>query len=126
MRQPAAGRVGARRVDRYAAFFDACDLAFFIHHERSAVRHAKLLNQNPVIFRNLAHVIAEDRVSNVEFFLPVRQSRRKIGADRQNLRAIRFKLCDTRLVRVEFLGSTTGERGDKEGQNDGLLAAEVR
>jgi hypothetical protein len=45
-------------------------------------------------------VIAEDRVGDVEFLFPVRQGWREIGADRQNLRFICIKLCDTRLVRV--------------------------
>jgi hypothetical protein len=100
MRQPAACRVGTGGIYRYVAFFDAGYLAFLIHHERRAISHAKRCDQNPVRFRDLAHVIAEDRVGDVEFLFPVRQGWREIGADRQNLRFICIKLCDTRLVRV--------------------------
>jgi hypothetical protein len=45
-------------------------------------------------------VIAENRIGDVEFLLPVRQGWREIGADRQNLRIVLIKICDTRLVRV--------------------------
>lgn len=115
MRQPAAGRIGAGRIDRYVAFFNAGNLAVLVHHERRTVRNAEILDQDPVLFRNRAHVIAQDRVADVEFLLPVRQGRREIGTDRQDLRIILIKICDTRLVRVQFLGSTAGERGDEEG-----------
>ena len=100
MRQPAACRVGTSGIDRHVTFFNAGYLAFLIHHERRAVSHAKRRDQNPVRLRNLAHVIAEDRVDDVEFLFPVRQGWREIGADRQNLRFICIELCDTRLVRV--------------------------
>ena len=114
MRQPAACCVGAGGIDGHVAFLNAGDLTVLVHHERRAVRHAERRDQNPVRFGNLAHVIAEDRVGDVEFLFPVRQGWREIGADRQNLRFICIKLCDTRLVRVQFLRSTTGERGHEE------------
>jgi hypothetical protein len=50
---------------------------------------------------------------------------RGIGADRQDLRFIRIKFCDTRLVRCKLGGSTTGERSYEEGQNNDLLAAKI-
>jgi hypothetical protein len=100
VRQTATGRVGAGRIDRYVALFNAGNLAILVHHERRAVRHAELRDQDPVRLRDLAHVIAEDGVGDVEFLFPVRQGWREIGADRQNLRIICIKLCDTRLVRV--------------------------
>ena len=100
VRQPAACRVGAGGIDRYIAFFNAGYLAVLIHHERRAVSNAKRRDQNPVRLRDLAHVIAEYRVGDVEFLFPVRQGWREIGTDRQNLRFICIKFCDTRLVRV--------------------------
>jgi hypothetical protein len=44
-------------------------------------------------------VIAKDGIAGVEFFFPVSQRRREIGADRYHLRFICIKFCDTRLVR---------------------------
>lgn len=125
MRQPAARRVRAGRIDCHAPFFNAGNLAVLIHYKRRAVRDAQRLDQNPVFLRDLAHVIAEHGIADVEFLLPVRQGGREIGADRQNLSAIRFKLVDTRLVCVQFLGSTTGKCSDEEGQYNGLLAAKI-
>ena len=115
MRQPAARRIGARRVNRDVTFFNARDLAVFVHHERRPVRDAEILDQNPVLLGNRAHVIAENRIADVEFLLPVRQGRREIGTDRYDLRFICIELCNTRLVCVEFLRSTTGESGHEEG-----------
>lgn len=125
MRQAAASRIGARWVNRYAAFLDALDFAFFVHHERRAIGDAEILDQNPVLLGNVAHVIAQNRVADVEFLFPVRECWREIGADGQDLGAIRLKLIDTRLVCVKFLGSAAGEGGDKERENNGLLAAEI-
>jgi hypothetical protein len=100
VRQPTAGCVRAGGIDGYAPFFYAGNLTLFVHHKRRAVGHAELRDQNPVRLRNLAHVIAEDGVGDVEFLFPVRQGRREISADRQNLGIIFIKICDTRLVRV--------------------------
>lgn len=126
MRQAAAGRIGAGGVDRHFAFFDTGDFAILVDHERRAVGDAEILDENSVLLGNVAHVVAQDGIADVEFLFPVCERWREIGADGQDLRAIGFKLCDTRLVRVEFGGSTGGEGGDEEGQNDGLLAAEIR
>jgi len=100
MRQPAACGVRAGRIDSHVTFLNAGDLTFLVHHERRAVCHAERRDQNPVRLRYLAHVIAENRIGDVEFLLPVRQGWREIGADRQNLRIVLIKICDTRLVRV--------------------------
>lgn len=71
-------------------------------------------------------MIAEKGIAGVQFLFPMLQGCAEIGADGEDLGIILIKICDTRLVRGEFLGSTTGEGGHKEGQDDDLLAAEVR
>jgi hypothetical protein len=53
------------------------------------------------------------------------ESRYEIAADGQNLRVYFFKFANTRLVGGELARSTTGERGRKESQDDGLLAAKI-
>ena len=54
------------------------------------------------------------------------QRKEEIRADCQNLRIRVGKFANTRLVGGEFLRSTTGERSREEGQDDVLLAAEIR
>ena len=100
MRQPAARGIRAGRIDRYVAFFNAGYLTLLVHHERRPVGNPEILDQNPVGLRHVAHVIAEDRVGDVEFLFPVRQGGREICTDRQNLRIICIELVDTRLVSV--------------------------
>jgi hypothetical protein len=54
------------------------------------------------------------------------QGRAEIGANSENLSIILIKISDTRLVRGEFLRSTTGEGGHEECQDDDLLPAKIR
>ena len=53
------------------------------------------------------------------------QGRREIGADGEDLGIILIEISDTRLVRSEFLGSTTGESSHEEGQNDDFFPAKI-
>jgi hypothetical protein len=50
----------------------------------------------------------------------------EIGTDGDDLGIIFIKISDTRLVRSQFLGSTTGEGGHKERQDDDFFPAEIR
>jgi hypothetical protein len=68
-------------------------------------------------------VITEQRESRIQFLGPVRLSGTKIGADGQDLRFVLIKFRDTRLVRREFLRSTTCESGREESYDYILLAA---
>ena len=86
MRQSAASRVGAGRIDRYTPFFNTGNLPVLVHHKRRAVGNAEILDQYPVGLGHVAHMIAEDGVADVEFLFPVRQGGCEIGTDRQNLR----------------------------------------
>lgn len=99
VRQSAASLVGSRRIDRLVAFFNVGDLAVLVYHKRGTVGQAELRDQHAILLGNLAHVIAKDGIAGVEFFFPVSQRRREIGADRYHLRFICIKFCDTRLVR---------------------------
>src|SRR5512138_2391741 len=60
------------------------------------------------------------------FVRPVLQRRKIIRADTNYLTLHIIEFCDTRLVRGEFLRSTTGERGRKKRNDNVLLAAVVR
>ena len=124
--QAAAGGIGAGRIDRTAAFFDVGDLAVLVDHEGGAAGNAQLGNQDAILLGDLTHVVAEKGVVGVELFFPMSQGRREIGTDREDLSIILIKISDTRLVRGEFLRSTTGEGGHEECQDDNLFAAEIR
>ena len=100
MRQAAAGFIRAGRIDRFISFLDMDDLSILIDDERRAIGQPELLNQNSVLLRDRPHVVAEHRITGVEFLFPVRKRGREIRADGQNLRVICIEICDTRLVRV--------------------------
>ena len=125
MRQPAAGCIGAGDVDGAAAFLDVGDLAILVDNEGHAVGNAHLSDQDSILLGNLAHVVAEEGVAGVQFLFPMFQSRAEIGADGEDLGIILIKISDTRLVRGEFLRSTTGEGGHEECQDDDLFPAEI-
>jgi hypothetical protein len=125
VRQTAAGCVGAGSINRPAAFLDVGDFAIFVNHESGAIGNAHLSNQDSILLGDLPHVVAEDGVAGVQFLLPMLQGRREIGADRDDLGIILIEISDTRLVRSEFLGSTTGEGGHEEGEYDDFFPAEI-
>ena len=115
MRQAAAGGIGAGGINRRAAFLDVGDLAILINDEGGAIGNAHLSNQDSILLGDLAHVVAEDGVTGVQFLFPMLQGRREIGADRDDLGIILIEISNTRLVCGKFLGSTTGKGGHEEG-----------
>jgi len=125
VRQPAAGGVGAARVNSHAALLDVSDLAIFVNNEGDAIGDAHLGDQHSIQLGDLAHVVAEHGVAGVQFLFPMLQGSAEIGADGEDLGIILIEISDTRLVRSEFLGSTTGESSHEEGQNDDFLPAEI-
>ena len=50
----------------------------------------------------------------------------EIGTNGDDLGIILIKISYTRLVRGEFLRSTTGKGGHEEGQDDDFFPAEIR
>lgn len=96
---PAAGRLRAGGIERGAAFFNGHDLAVGTHDKGHTVGDAHLRDENAVLLRHRPHVIAEHREAGIQFLLPMRQRRREIGTDGQNLHVHFIELGDTRLVR---------------------------
>ena len=125
MCQSTARRIGAGDVDSRIALFDVRDLSLHIDHEGGPVGHAVLGNQDAVQRRDFAIVIAQQGEFRSQFFGPMSQCGSRIGADCQHLAVFGSEVRDTSLVRREFLGSATGERGRKECQDDVLLTAEI-
>ena len=123
---PAARRLCTRGVERGRAFVYVLNLAVPINNERDAVGEPAL-REYAVFAGDLALEIAEERECEVQVLIsPVFESRQVIYADAQNLCVHAFKIRDTTLVRGQFLRSTTGKRGRKEGKHDHLFAAIIR
>ncbi len=114
MFQAAARGLGSGRVERRIAFHNLLNLTFGIDHKSCTVSQSPIRDENAVLFGYLAFVIAEYRITCVEFLGPVVQGRNEVRADRENLRIKRIEFADTRLVGSEFLGSATCECGWKK------------
>jgi len=126
VRRPAARFGGADWVDRRFALFDVGNFAPGVDHECRAVRDTGLLVQHSIGCRDFPFCkIAQERNGDIVFLseLPLRGN--VVGADAEDLRALRLEFGDTSLVRLKFLGSTTRERRRKERQHDGVLAFEI-
>jgi len=126
VRQSTAGCVGAGDVNGPATFLDIGDLAILVYDESRTVGNAHLRNQYAVLLGDLAHVVAEHGIAGVQFRFPMLQGCAEIGTDGNDLGIIFIKISDTRLVRSEFLRSTTGEGGHEESQDDDFFPAEIR
>jgi len=70
--QTATCFIGAGSIDRFAAFLNVGDFAVLINYERRAIGESKLRDQDSVLFRYFAHMIAKHRVRCAEFLFPVR------------------------------------------------------
>src|SRR5579863_6948307 len=125
MLESATRRLRTRRIQRRLPFLNVHNLTVRVHNERYAIGDTHFRDQHAIQLGNLAHMVAEHRIADVEFLLPVRESRPEIGTNCQYLYIHVIVFCDTRLVRGYFLRSTTGERGWKESHDDDLLAAKI-
>ncbi len=127
MRQPAARRFGAARINRAVAFLDGRDLSVLVDDERCAVRHACLRNQDSIILGNGAiGEIAQQRYGQVELGCKLFLRKRVIGADPKNFDLLTFEFSDTSLVRQKFLRSTRREGRREKCQHHGILSTETR
>jgi hypothetical protein len=124
--QPAAGGFRARWIDGAVAFLDVLDLPVNVHNKRGAIGEPEVLHKDAVGLDDLAIlVIAEERERGVYFRRKFFLGGNIIGADGKYFCVNAFKLCDTSLVREQFLRSTTGESSREEGQDDGRFPTEV-
>jgi len=127
MRRPAAGLVGARRIDRAVPLFDVGDFPFLVDHEGRAVRYAGILIEHAIRSGGLAFgKIAQKRHGNVVFSREFALRRGIIGANSKNFDVVIVEFCNTSLVCQEFLRSATGERGGVKRQDDRVFATEIR
>lgn len=126
VRRPAARVGGSDRVDRRIALFDVGDFALGVDHKRRAVRHPGLLNQHTIRGRDFPFSkIAQERNGDIVLLSELSLRGDVVGADAEDLCPRRVKFGDTSLVRLKFLGSTTGKRRWEERQHDGVFAFEV-
>jgi hypothetical protein len=102
----------ARRIDCTITFFDVLDLAFFIHHERGAVRKLELVVQDAVFLGDLARHVAEQREFHANFFGKCLVRRGSVDADAKYRGVVEVDLTgvDTSLVCLKFFRSTASKR----------------
>jgi hypothetical protein len=102
------------------------DLAVLIDDKRSAVRHARLGNENAILLGDLAlRKIAQQRNRQHELGGKLSLRKRIVGADPQDLCFLTLEFSDTSLVRQKFFGSTRRESSREKSQHDRVLAAEA-
>jgi hypothetical protein len=127
VRRPAARIVCAGRVDGRIALLDVGYFSLLIDYEGGPVGYSGIFVQNAVGLADLTFgKIAQDGeryvVLGCEFFL----GRGVIGADAKYFSIGCLKFCNTSLVCLNFLGSATGEGSGEKGEDDGVLAPEIR
>ena len=118
---------GARAgwVNGVFILIDVPDDAFSIDHKRSAVGGRELGVQYPVVRRDLAREIAQQRKFDSDLFGKGFVGGGTIHANAQNLRAVFLEFGDISLIRLELLGSTTGESQNIERQHDILFSQKI-
>lgn len=125
MRQAAAGLIRGSRIDRGIADLHIRDLPVHIDHVRNAIRHPVGAQNAIRLCGRAVPEIAQKRECQFELIGENFLGRGVIFTDAKYFCIFTFELCDTSLVRGEFLRSATGESGWKERQYDRVLAFEI-
>ena len=131
--QVGADRQGVVRIDGGVALFDVLDDAVFVYDDVGPLR--------PLVGVALNIVALEDAVGGQHLLIHIAQKRELdvdllgeggigrggIHADAENFRigGVNFAAVDSRLDRLELLGSATGERENVNGEQDVFLALEI-
>lgn len=125
VRQPAAGFINRSGVDSRVAHLNERDLSLEVHNIGHTIRHA-IRAQCSVGFRGgTIFEIAEEGERELQLFREDSLRGGVISTNAKYLCFITFEFCDTSLVRGEFFGSATGERGREERHNNCILAFEI-
>ncbi len=117
--------VSARRIDGRFALLDVAEDTFFVDDERGACSKSAFLVKDTVIFDHLAFEIAEQWERDVNVLGETFVSSKAVNTDSENLRFGGIEFGNIRLIRLQLLCSTTGEREHIEGKQNVFLAAEV-
>jgi hypothetical protein len=120
-------------IDGGVAFFDMLDDTVFVDDDVGAL--------GPLVGLRLHVVAFEDAVGGEHFFVHVAEKRKlnidllgeggvgrgRIHADAKNfgVGGVNFSCVDSRLDRLELLGSTTGEGENVDRQEDIFLTAKI-
>ena len=116
-------------VNRAIVEIDVLNLALLIDDESGTPRPFvviaahRILSQNPVRSERLAIHIAEEREGDADLLGKCGIGRRTVNADAENDGIAGIELGQISLNGLKFLGSTTGEGQNVEGEHDVLLAA---
>ena len=101
------------------------NLAVGVHNKRDAIRKPTF-GEDSILARHFALEVAQEGKGEVQVLVsPMFKSRQVVDADAQYLCIYAFKICDTTLVRSEFLCSTTGKRRREKRHNDIFLPAVI-
>jgi hypothetical protein len=127
VRRPAARVVCAGGVDGRIALLNVGYLSLLIHYEGGPVGDSGIFIENAVGLADLTFgKIAQDGERQIVLGCEFPLGRSVIGADAKYFRIGCFEFCNTSLVCLDLLGSATGEGGGEKGEDDGVLAPEIR
>ena len=113
------------RIDCDVSFVDVPNDAFFIDQESCTITKALLFVEDAIVFDDGTFEIAEQRERDSELFGEFAVGGNAVNTHSENLSVGGFELSDIRLIRFEFLRSTTGEREDVNREYDVFLAFEI-
>lgn len=122
---------GGRRVDGRCVEIDVLNHAVFVNHERGASRKFHFICSqgerlhDSVLLQNGAVHIAQQRKGDTDLLCKCCVGWRAVDTDAENYRITCFDLGQIRLIGLEFLGSTTCESENVEGEDDVLLASKT-
>src|ERR1041384_395034 len=125
MLEEVACLVSAGRVNGGAALFDVFDDALFVYDEGGARRVAALFVEQAVVFDGRAMPVAQKRKGYADVLSKPAVGGEAVHADAENLRVGGAEFGDIRLIRLQFLRSTTREGEHVESEHHILLAAKV-
>ena len=125
MFEHAARGVGIVRIQRLRLAINVLDGPALVDYERRAMRHWEVAVQDPILRGHFAREVAEQREGNADLLRISLVGELTVNADSQYLGSGLREFGDISLIRLEFLGSPTGEGKHIERQYHVLLAHEL-
>src|SRR5215831_5973150 len=125
MLQQAARGTGPTRVDGILAHIDMLDSAFLIDDERGAVGKLLFFVEDAILLGDRSLEVAQEREIDSLLFGKRRVGGRAVDADAQHLGSGLLEFGDISLIRLELLGSATGECQNVESQHDIFLSQKI-
>jgi len=123
--QHAAGLARSSWVERLLILLDVPHDSLLIDNESGAVREPMFFIEDPVLLRDCALKITEQRESESILLREHLIGGRAVNADAQHLCARVLEFGDISLIRLELFRSASGKGQNIECEHHVLLAAEI-